>query len=249
MKRFRSIICSAIVSAAIVFSPTVFASESKVPVDSKIVGEWVFSFGGDYTRVSIYQNNGVDYLYQLFPDGSGSPVKVRVETTTNGKTIAEDGANEFWLLDKDGSLELHDKQGLIPGWQAKLASDDMDEQLMCEIVEVKRSESLEIDDDHNPNNVKSVQIKIASNFKRKSQFVGAAKHVVTAIAQNDSFDTAEIWFYKANTKSANEFKDHEFYASYTPDPSKLVFRDKIWETTDPKDSDLFDEVKEFNLCK
>lgn len=248
MKRFRSIICSVIVSVSIVFSQTVFASESIVPVDSKIIGEWIFTFGGDITHVSIFEHDGVDFLYQKFPDGSGDPVKVRIENTKNGRVVSEDESSEFWLLQEDGSLELHDKKGLVPGWQAKSASELADAKLTCKIVEVKRSENLQLDDENEINNLKSVEIKVISNFKQKRQFIGAAKNVVNTIAASADFDQAVIWFYKADTESAATLKDHEFYVAYTPDPSKLVYREKVWETMNPKDSELFDEADEFVIC-
>ena len=214
-------------------------------LSAEISGNWNFVSGGDKSSVEIIEGGDNDYkIVQKYHDGSET---VYASTATkSGKDIklVEEDSSEFWLLRADGTLELHDQYGLIPGWQS-IDLDDIDPK--CKILNVDTKQSVKADSSGNLIKANLTEVKVISNFIDKDQFISATRNILEDVAAKENSTQAEIWFYRA---AEEPLKDHEFYAAYTPDVSKLSFRDTVWDSPNTyKQPDLWDKIAPANLCE
>ena len=92
--------------------------EKKVIAESQpvgeVVGRWFDQFIG--CTVTIREDNGVLVLERKFKDGSVGKFEV-IETTQRGRRRFEresgSAAGEYYLINSEGDLESHDRQGII----------------------------------------------------------------------------------------------------------------------------------------
>lgn len=84
-----------------------------VPDGAKLVGRWFFAgkVGG---HVVIYRQKGKTFVFQRYPDGSGSPDEVREERHKDGRGFRViDDYYDLWVLTPAGGLEVWDATGRV----------------------------------------------------------------------------------------------------------------------------------------
>lgn len=83
-------------------------------VDGKIIGKFYYqSIPATYT---VYENNGKTFIKTLFSDESSSITELKTKELKNGTRLEDKEGNphgEYYVLNKNGELELWDKEGLI----------------------------------------------------------------------------------------------------------------------------------------
>jgi len=123
------------------------------------------------------------------------------------------------------------------------------DEAFCTIADVHTTEQIKFDDKNNILHVNLTQIQALSNFTDVEQFASAARYLVQEAAEKFGSAQVEMWFYRAGTESAERLRDHDFYVAYTPDPSRLSFRDHVWESPFvDREDDLFDRVSASDVC-
>ena len=85
-----------------------------------IIGCWLDTslyIGG---RITIFSKDEKYFFEKIYSDGGGSPKEFLVDFSNNRKILRKIGkspAGEYYLIDKQGNLQLWDKEGVI--WTAK----------------------------------------------------------------------------------------------------------------------------------
>ncbi|MCK4998179.1 MAG: hypothetical protein KAS23_01545 [Anaerohalosphaera sp.] len=86
----------------------------------KVVGVWLDESPYIGSRITIFQQDDKLFMENKYTDGSGGK-KEMVEKSSRGKRTFQitekNRAGEFYLIDKQGNLQLWDKEGII--WTAK----------------------------------------------------------------------------------------------------------------------------------
>ncbi len=86
-------------------------AESTLP-NVEVIGIWV----DDWTssRITIYPENGSLYLEQVFSDGSSRKEELVENSSTLGRRFdMKEESIDYFIIDSDGNLQLHDNLGLI----------------------------------------------------------------------------------------------------------------------------------------
>lgn len=210
-----------------------------------MTGSWNFFHGGDKSTVTITEGSGKKHnIHRTYSDGSENTIEATIKQDGQDVIFDEDDTSEFWVLKLDGSLEFHDRAGLLPGWKSvpsDFAGND------CTILNVDEKQSVVMDDNQKAFKANTIEVRVSSNFIDKEKFIASARSVLEKLAKQQNAVLAEIWYYRLDNDTG---RDHEFYAAYTPDPSKLAFREKAWDSpnTHRKD-DLWKVISPADLCK
>lgn len=86
----------------------------------KIIGCWLDTSLYTGGRITIFSKNEKHFLEKIYSDGSGSPKEFLADFSNNRTTFREIGNNpagEYYLIDKQGNLQLWDNEGII--WTAR----------------------------------------------------------------------------------------------------------------------------------
>lgn len=86
-------------------------SES-TPPNVEVIGIWL----DDWTssRITIYQENGLIYLEQVFSDGSSLKEELIENSSTLGRRFdMKEESIDYFIIDSEGNLQLRDNIGLI----------------------------------------------------------------------------------------------------------------------------------------
>ncbi|WP_157698685.1 hypothetical protein [Geobacter sp. DSM 9736] len=79
-------------------------------VQAQVIGSWKDDGPeGIGTDITIYKSSGAYHLKQVFRDGSRSDKKVKKV----GSKYIQYGSQDYYVIDRDGTLKCYDKQGLV----------------------------------------------------------------------------------------------------------------------------------------
>lgn len=90
----------------------------KLPDDSskKVIGIWLDESPFLGSRITIFRRNGKFFLEKVYKDGSSGTKEIVERSSFKGRTFRykkKSSAGEFYLIDKQGNLQLWDNEGII----------------------------------------------------------------------------------------------------------------------------------------
>ncbi|WP_186424435.1 hypothetical protein [Pannonibacter sp. I15F10I1] len=202
------------------------------PPDAELIGLWDLPIALDVGMdVSLYAWNDITYLYRRYKsDKSGQPVIVTLAAHPMGTMLKEPyDEEEFWLLKEDETIERHDKLGLIPGWQGLDVREKSKEKSPsgCEIRNAKVTKTPKKNDRGKINIVTLASVEVYTDAYDFDFFTSSAKDILEQFAHIYT-DEIEITYYHTDEINKKHVKQSIFYVAYTPDPSKLVYREQKW---------------------
>jgi hypothetical protein len=88
------------------------------PEDSsrEVVGNWLNESLLPQSKITIYSQNGKLYMEKNFKDGSSSNKEMMKKASSSGQWYEEKSGSsfgEYYLIDRQGNLQIHDSDGLI----------------------------------------------------------------------------------------------------------------------------------------
>jgi hypothetical protein len=82
----------------------------------EVIGTWLDERPFLGSRITLFRENGVLFMESTYPDGSSGKEEMVEGTLRTRRTFRRTGpslAGDFYLIDDEGNLQLHDNEGHI----------------------------------------------------------------------------------------------------------------------------------------
>lgn len=90
------------------------------PIEGEVIGTWLYNLG-DSSKLTLYKKDGKTYMHTRYVNGESSDLAQTLTETDKGTKLTTEGYdendphNQYFVVSKEGDLELWNRRGYGPG--------------------------------------------------------------------------------------------------------------------------------------